>query len=352
MHENIGAKPPHASNLAGLALVLSPDGGMALQQRSLLAPGADQVLVRVAAAGCNRADLLQRAGRYPAPPGAPADVPGLEFAGTVEQVGPGVLGLRPGERVMGIVAGGAQAEWLLVPEALCVRVPQGLELLQAGAVPEAFFTAFEALVMQGQLRPGARVFVNAVGSGVGTAVVQLGQALGAQVVGTTRSADKLQRCRALGLHGGLVLDGTLDEAQLRERLQAEAGGPFDLAIDLLGGEHLGLALSLLGTGGTLVSLGFIAAPAAPVDLAQLVARRLRLIGTSLRSRPNHEKAVLAARFAKEVLPLLESERIKPVVEQVFDLADAAAAYALMEANRNFGKILLAPGGAGKGLHRD
>lgn len=327
---------------AGLALVLTPDGGMALQRRSLAAPGADQVLVRVAAAGCNRADLLQRAGRYPAPPGAPADVPGLEFAGTVEQVGPGVLNLRPGDRVMGIVAGGAQAQWLLVPEAMCVRVPEGLDLLQAGAVPEAFFTAFEALVMQGQLRPGARVFVNAVGSGVGTAVVQLGQALGARMLGTTRSADKLQRCQQLGLHAGLVLDGSMDAAQARERLQALAGGPFDLAIDLLGGDQSGLALSLLDTGGTLVSLGFIVAPTATVDLAQLVARRLRLIGTSLRSRPSHEKAVLAARFQKEVVPLLESGRIQPVIEQVFDLGDAAAAYALMEANRNFGKILLAP----------
>lgn len=332
----------------GWALVLEGTGAMQLQRRSLPAPGADQVLVRVAAAGCNRADLLQRAGRYPAPPGAPADIPGLEFAGTVEQAGPAVLGLRAGDRVMGIVAGGAQAELLLVPEPLCVRVPDGLDVQQAGAVPEAFFTAFEALVMQGQVRPGARVFVNAVGSGVGTAVAQLGRALGARVLGTTRSSDKLQRCLDLGLHGGLVQDGSRDADTERAELQKQAGGPFDLAIDLLGGSQLEQALGLLGTGGTLVSLGFIASATATVDLAQLVARRLRLIGTSLRSRPNHEKAMLAARFEKEVVPLLASGTIRPVLEQVFALEQAEQAYALMEANRNFGKIVLAPGAAAKG----
>lgn len=333
--------PTSAAPYTGQALVLGVEGHMAVQRRDVLSPCADQVLVRVAAAGCNRADLLQRAGRYPAPPGAPADVPGLEFAGTVEKTGPGVLNLRAGDRVMGIVAGGAQAELLLVPEALCVPVPLNLELLQAGAIPEAFFTAFEALVVQGGVRPGARVFVNAVGSGVGTALIQLGHALGARVVGITRSADKLQRCRDLGLHDGLVVADP-DAAGVHERLQELVGGPFDLAVDLLGGAHLGLILRLLATGSTVVSLGFIAAPSAEVDLTQLVARRLRLLGTSLRSRPNHEKAILAARFTKEVLPLFAAGRIRPVIDRVFALDSAAEAYAFMESNQNFGKILLAP----------
>lgn len=322
------------------AVVFSDAGAVDVVQRSLPAPVADQVLVRVAAAGCNRADLLQRDGRYPAPAGAPADVPGLEFAGTVHAVGSGVLALRTGDRVMGITGGGAQAQHLLIREALCVPVPPGLDLVAAAALPEACSTAFEALVLQGGVRPGARVFVNAVGSGIGTALVQFAQAFGARVVGTTRSPDKLERALDLGLDAGLVADGTEQPAALAERLRAVAGGEVDLAIDLLGGRHLACAVDVVRAGGRVVLLGFLDGATSTVDARTLVSRRVSIVGTSLRGRPDHEKAVLAARFTREVLPLIADGLLRPVVDRVLDLDDVQRAYDLLERNATFGKVLL------------
>ena len=346
MKENSG------DNRTALAVVFGADAGIGVQAREVLAPRADQVLVQVAAAGCNRADLLQRDGRYPAPAGVPSDIPGLEFSGTVVQVGELAHGLRVGDRVMGIYGGGAQAQYLLVPESICVPVPEGLDVVDAGALPEAFFTAYEALVEQGGLRRGARVLVNAVGSGVGTALVQLARALGAQVYGTTRTQAKLEQCEALGLSGGLVVEEGESPATTRERLVALAGGEFDLAVDLLGGSHLSLLLAALAPQGTVVSLGFIAAQQASLDLATIIARRLRVVGTSLRGRPNHEKAVLARRIARDLLPLFASGELRPVIDRRFPLEEAAAAYARMEENRNFGKILLLPGAPVEGESHD
>lgn len=325
------------------AVVLAGARGVRVEQRCIAAPVADQVLVRVVGAGCNRADLLQRDGLYPAPAGAPVDVPGLEFAGTVEAVGSGVLTLATGDRVMGITGGGAHAEYLLVPEALCVEVPAQLDLLTAGALPETAFTAFEALVVQGGVRPGARVFVNAVGSGVGTALVQLAGAFGARVVGTTRSAAKLERARDLGLHAGLVVDGSEQPEELAEQVRALAGGDIDLAVDLLGGAHLEQAAGTLRVAGRIVVLGFLAGTSSTVDVRVLVSRRLSVVGTSLRSRPDHEKAVLAGRFAREALPLVADGLLSPVVDRVFDLAEAEQAYAHLESNQTFGKVLLRTG---------
>jgi NADPH2:quinone reductase len=322
------------------AVVLQPGGHVGLAPRVIAAPVADQVLVRVAGAGCNRADLLQRDGRYPAPPGAPADIPGLEFAGEVEAVGAGVLRLRAGDRIMGITGGGAQAEYLLVREELCVEVPASLDLLTAGAVPEAYFTAFEALVVQGGIRPGARVFVNAVASGVGTALVQLADAFGARVIGTTRSAAKLDRARTLGLHAGLVVDGSEPPGQLTEQIREAAGGEIDLAVDLLGGRHVSQAVDALRVGGRVVALGFLDDRAATIDVGALVSRRVSIVGTSLRSRPDHEKAALATRFSREVLPLVAGGQVSPVVDRVIDLADVAQAYDLLERNATFGKLVL------------
>lgn len=325
------------------AVVLGGAGGARVEQRSIAGPVADQVLVRVVGAGCNRADLLQRDGLYPAPAGAPPDVPGLEFAGTVEAVGDRVLHLGPGDRVMGITGGGAQAEYLLVPEGLCVEVPDALDLLTAGALPETAFTAFEALVVQGGVGPGARVFVNAVGSGVGTALVQLAGAFGARVVGTTRSAAKLERARDLGLHAGLVVDGSEQPGELAERVRELAGGDIDLAVDLLGGAHVSQAAGMLGVGGRVVVLGFLTGAVSTIDARVLVSRRLSVVGTSLRSRADHEKAVFAARFSKQALSLVVDGRLSPVVDRVFDLVDVAQAYALLESNETFGKVLLRPG---------
>lgn len=328
------------------AVVFAGEGGVRVERRVIAAPVADQVRVRVLAAGCNRADLLQRDGHYPAPPGAPADVAGLEFAGEVEAVGAGVLRLRPGDRVMGIAGGGAQADYLLVPEDMCVEVPGSVDLLTAGALPEAYFTAFEALVVQGGIRPGARVFVNAVASGIGTALVQLATAFGARVVGTTRNAAKLERVRPLGLHAGIVVDGSEQPAQLAEQITAAAGGEIDLAVDLLGGRHLATAVSGLRVAGRVVVLGFLDGTSATVDVRAMVARRLSVLGTSLRGRADHEKAVLAARFSREILPLIADGQLSPVVDRVIDLVDVAEAYELLERNATFGKVLLRPSHSG------
>lgn len=334
------ATGPARAPVRSMRAVVLRDGLVNVEPRSIATPVADQILVRVAVAGCNRADLLQRDGRYPAPAGAPADVPGLEFAGEVEAMGEGALRLRPGDRVMGITGGGAQAEYLLIREDLCVEVPPGLDLLAAGALPEAYFTAFEALVVQGDLRPGERVLVNAVGSGVGTAVVQLANVLGARVVGTTRSARKLDRARELGLHAGLVVDGGQKPGRVAELIREAACGEIDLAVDLLGGRHLPLAVETLRLGGRVVVLGFLDQPSATIDIRALVARRISILGTSLRSRPDHEKAALATRFSREVLPLVAEGKVSPVIDRVIDLVAVEQAYDLLERNAAFGKVLL------------
>lgn len=323
------------------AVILPGNGLVSVVEREVPRPEADQLLVRVVGAGCNRADLLQRDGLYPAPPGAPADIPGLEFSGVVEAVGHGVLKTRPGDRVMGITGGGAQAEFLRIREDICVPVPDTIDLLAAAAIPEAYFAAFEALVRQGSVYPGATVFVNAAGSGVGTAVVQLAKALGARVVGTTRTAAKLERLWSLGLDAGIVASGDETSSSRAERIRDEIGGEVDISVDLLGGEHLGTALEVLRTSGTAVVLGAVAGTVSPVSIPLIIARRLTIRATALRGRPDYEKASLSAVFERNVLPFLRSGMAKPVLDQVLDLDEAEPAYKLLEEGKAFGKIVLA-----------
>ncbi|MGW4033757.1 zinc-binding dehydrogenase [Streptomyces sp. NPDC004838] len=325
------------------AVILPGNGAVSLGEREIAEPHADQVLVRVAGAGCNRADILQRDGLYPAPPGAPADIPGLEFSGIVEKTGPDATAVRPGDQVMGITGGGAQAEFVLIREDHCVPVPDGMDLLTAAAVPEAFFTAFEALVRQGAVRAGHRVYVNAAGSGVGTAVVQLATALGARVAGSTRSAAKLEKLKSLGLDVGITLSGRESAESRAGRLKAEAGGEFDVAIDLLGGDHLTTALHAVRRTGTVVLLGAIAGIAATVPIPLMITRQLTVRGMALRGRPPHEKAELAAGFTRDVLPLLDEGLLNPVVDRTLELAQAETAYSLLEEDKVFGKIVLEAG---------
>lgn len=324
-------------------VILPGNGIVSLGEREVPEPYADQVLVRVAGAGCNRADIMQRDGLYPAPAGAPADIPGLEFSGIVEKTGPGVSAARPGDRVMGITGGGAQAEFVLIREDHCVPVPTGMELLTAAAVPEAYFTAFEALVRQGAVRPGHTVYVNAAGSGVGTAVVQLGKALGARMTGSTRSAAKLERLSSIGLDAGVV---TTDDESVRSRadhVRAEAGGEVDVVIDLLGGDHLSTALHLVRPSGTVVLLGALAGVTATVPVPLMITRQLAVRGMALRGRPDRAKAELAAEFTRDVLPLLDKGLLNPVLEHTLDLAEAASAYTLLQEGTVFGKIVLKAG---------
>lgn len=300
-------------------------------------PGPGEVLVEVAAAGVNRADTLQRRGFYPAPPGAPAQVPGLEYAGTVAQVGAGVSALRVGDRVMGIVAGGGMATHVVVHEREALRVPGGLDLQQAAAIPEVFLTAYDALFAQAGVGMGQDVLIHAVGSGVGTAALQLVRASGARAIGTSRSAGKLERCREFGLQDGLLIADKRFSAQVLERT---GGRGVDVILDSIGAAYLGENLASLALRGKLVVIGLMAGATGELALSTLLSKRLQLLGSVLRSRPLEEKAALAQAFSRDVLPLFERGLLSPVIDAVLPMADIAQAHRRMEANDSFGKLVM------------
>lgn len=302
------------------------------------AAGAGEVVVEIAAAGLNRADCLQRRGLYPAPPGSPADIPGLEFAGVVAERGAGATRFAVGERVMGIAGGGAMATHIAVHERTLVPVPAGLDLERAAAVPEAFMTAHDALFSQGGLTIGDQVVIHAVGSGVGTAAVQLVARAGARSIGTSRDEGKLERCRALGMHEGILVDG---ERRFAERVRALTGGHgAALILDGVGAAYLEENVRALATGGRLIVIGLLGGASAPLPLGLLLARRGRVLGTVLRSRPLEEKAVLAQEFTAAVVPLLADGRLVPVVDDVLPMSEVREAHRRMERNETFGKLVL------------
>jgi putative PIG3 family NAD(P)H quinone oxidoreductase len=316
------------------------DGGvLRVEDRPVPEPVADQVLVRVHGAGINRADLLQRAGRYPPPKGVPADIPGLEFAGVVEATGPDARTLKAGDAVMGIVAGGGQAEYLVTPEAHCVRVPAGMDTVTAGGVPEAFVTAHDAMFTQADLHPGARVLVHAVASGVGTAALQLACAAGATVVGTSRTKDKLDRAVELGLQHGILVGREFEPAALATEITNTAG-PADIVIDLVGGSYLAVDVAVAAPKARIVVVGLIAGARHELDMGALLSKRLTVRGTVLRSRPAHEKAEVTHAFAGQVVPLLAAGSVHPIIDAVVPLAEAERAYELMSTDALFGKVVL------------
>ncbi|HEX5096536.1 MAG TPA: NAD(P)H-quinone oxidoreductase [Acidimicrobiia bacterium] len=320
------------------------DGALHIAERPIPEPAAGQVRVRVQGAGINRADLIQRLGLYPAPPGSPPDIPGLEFAGVVDACGDGVTQFTAGDHVFGIAGGGAQAEYLVIPAAQCARVPDGLDLVAMGGVPEAFVTAHDALVTWAEIRAGEWMLVHAVGSGVGTAALQLARALGARVIGTARTPDKLERCRDLGLARGIVpprtTDGALDVPTLAAQLQEETGGGVDVTLDLVGGDYVEADLHAAALKGRIVVIGTLAGGSARLPLLSLMSKRLSLFGTVLRARTDAEKGDAVAAFARDVVPFLASGTLDPVVDRVFPMAEAEAAYALVESDTTFGKVIL------------
>jgi putative PIG3 family NAD(P)H quinone oxidoreductase len=300
-------------------------------------PGGGEVLVEVAAAGLNRADLLQRRGAYPAPPGSPAQVPGLEFAGTVVALGPGAHQLRAGDRVMGIAGGGAMATHLVSHERLLCSVPEGLDLVSAAAVPEAFMTAYDAIFWQAELAMGEDLLVHSVGSGVGTAAVQLAARAGARAIGTSRTPDKLERCRPLGMAEGIAVE----DGRFADRVAELTGGRgADVVLDTVGGGYLEENVRALAPRGRLVVIGLMGGASGALPLGLLMTRRARVIGTVLRSRPLEEKAILTQAFARHVVPLLADGRLVPVVDEVMAMEDVREAHRRMERNQTFGKIVL------------
>jgi len=321
------------------AVVISEPGDpgvLALCDVPLPEPGRGAVRVRVRAFGINRADLLQRRGRYPAPPGVPADIPGLEFAGRVDAVGPGRTSWTVGDRVMGIAGGGTYAEYVAVPATHVVRVPDVLTDAEAGAVPEAFVTAHDAL-RRVALDAGEWLLVHAVGSGVGQATVPLARAMGARVIGTSRTAAKLARAATLGLDIPVHVPDRDFVAVVRE---ATGGAGAEAAVDLIGGSEFPRTIDALAERGRLVLVGLTAGAAAEVNLGTILRRRLRIEGTVLRPRTVTEKADAVRHFGAEVVPLLADGTLRPVIHEVLPFDRVAEAHRIMEANENFGKLVV------------
>jgi putative PIG3 family NAD(P)H quinone oxidoreductase len=318
-------------------IITRPGGPEVMELTSLPAPvpGPGEVAIRVRAFGINRADLLQRLGRYPAPPGAPENIPGLEYAGEVEAAGPGVSGLSPGERVMGIVAGGAYAELLVTPADHALAVPPGLSMEEAAAIPEAFITAHDALERAG-VSAGDWVLVHAVGSGVGTAAVQLIHSRGARVIGTSRTTSKLDRAREMGVDVCLDSSGGEFAAAVRDA----TGGGANAAIDLIGGPRFAETLDAMALKGRVVLVGLTAGAQAEVNLGVILRRRLRIEGTVLRSRSREEKSAVIASFRRDVLPLFSAGDLHVVVDRVLPFEDVREAHACMESNTTFGKVVV------------
>jgi NADPH2:quinone reductase len=293
------------------------------------------VRVQVRAAGINRADLAQRAGSYPAPPGSPSNIPGLEFAGEVDAVGPLVRSWQPGQRVMGITGGGGQAEYLLAHEGLLVEIPENLDFVQAAGVPEVFMTAHDALFTQAGLQMGERVLIHAAGSGVGTAAIQLAKAVGATVYGTSRTAAKLEQAKSLGLDVGLSAQNFAAEVK-----QLTGGAGVHVVLDFIGAAYMEQNLEALATWGRLVFLATLGGAMANVNLGLVMGKRLQIRGCTLRTRTLEEKLAVTRRFATQVVPLLASGRVRPIIEQVYPLQEVASAHAIMAENKNFGKLVL------------
>jgi putative PIG3 family NAD(P)H quinone oxidoreductase len=307
-------------------------------------PGPDDLLVDIHHAALNRADVIQRMGGYPDPSRRPGDsgpeIPGMEYAGRVAAVGDRVVGWSVGDEVMGIEAGGCYAEQLVTHQRLALPVPAGLAPADAAAVPEVFITAWDALVVQGGLTSGRWALIHAGASGVGTAGIQIAKAIGA-CVAVTCSAGKMAACTALG--ADLVLERSPADwvAALQAGLgQRGATTGADTVLDVIGGAEADRNLRVVRPKGTIVQVGLMGGGAVEVNLGLLLAKRVRWVGTVLRSRPLEEKAAISRRFADEVLPLFTAGALKPVIDRRFALDDVAAAHAHMEADANVGKILL------------
>ncbi len=319
------------------AIAISKFGGpdvLTVVDRPVPEPARGEVRVRVRATAINRADLLQRMGAYPAPADSPPDIPGLEFAGEVDALGEGATRFAVGDRVFGLVGGGAYAEALVTHERALAAIPDGVGFEEAAAIPEAFITAHDAMVAQAGITSGETLLVHAVGSGVGTAAAQLGRALGAFVIGTARTADKLERAKPLGMDAGVVVaDGKFADAVKRI-------APAHAVLELVGGGYVNEDLRCVRTLGRIVLIGLMAGAKNEIDLGLVLRNRVRIFGTVLRARPLEEKIAATRAFEEQVVPLLARRKIAPVIDTVMPLDQAAAAHVRMSSNDSFGKIVL------------
>jgi NADPH:quinone reductase len=307
------------------------DGNLSVEDHPDPRAGAGECLVRVKAAGLNGADMMQRRGFYPAPPGSPQDIPGLELAGEVVECGPGAARFSPGDRVMGIVAGGGQAELAVVHERILMPVPENLGWVEAGAVPETFTTAHDGVFTQAGLKLGERLLVHGGAGGVGTAAIQLGHAAGARVTATVRNADHRPAVAELG-------------AEVIAPEGFEQHGPFDVILELVGGPNMPGNLEALGTWGRIMVIGISAGAKAEVNLGLAMQRRARILNSTLRPRPLEEKAMTARAMERSVLPLLASGAARVLIAETYPLEEAVAAYDRFAEGGKLGNIVLTMGG--------
>ncbi|WP_200808544.1 NAD(P)H-quinone oxidoreductase [Tistlia consotensis] len=316
--------------------IAKPGGPEALKpaSRPVPQPGRGEVLIRVAAAGVNRPDVLQRKGGYPPPPGA-SDIPGLELAGEVVALGEGVETWRAGDRVCALVTGGGYAEYAVAPAAQCLPVPQGLSMVEAAALPETFFTVWSNVFDRGGLKAGERFLVHGGSSGIGTVAIQLASRFGARVFTTAGSDEKCRACEELGAERAI---------NYREddfvSVVKEAAGGCDLILDMVGGDYIPRDVSLLSPDGRLVFIAFLGGPKVELNFSQVMVKRLTITGSTLRARDVPFKAAIAANLQARVWPLIEAGQVKPIVNRTFPLAEAAQAHALMESSAHIGKIVL------------
>ena len=324
------------------AIVISRFGGpevLELRDVPTPSPTRGDVRVRVRATAVNRADLIQRAGHYPAPPDSPQDIPGLEFAGEIDAIGEGVTEWVPGDRVVGLCGGGAYAEAVVVPSRTLARLPADVSFTDGAAIPEAFITAWDAMVVQARLGAGERVLIQAASSGVGTAAIQIARAIGARAIGTSRSPAKLERLRALGLDDAIAIGN--DSRFATPVLEATGGAGADVVLELVGGAHLAEDLACVALRGRIVLVGMMGGSRTEIDLGAVMKRRVQIIGTMLRARPLEEKIAAVQQLARHLMPLFERGALRAIVDRVLPLAQAGDAHARVASNDTFGKVVLA-----------
>jgi putative PIG3 family NAD(P)H quinone oxidoreductase len=299
-------------------------------------PGDGEVLIQVAAAGVNRPDLMQRAGRYPPPPGAP-DIPGLEVAGTIVAVGPEVASWTAGQNVCALLAGGGYAEFAAAPAPQCLPVPRGLTLVEAAALPETFFTVWTNVFERGRLAAGESLLVHGGSSGIGTSAIQMARARGARVFATAGTAEKCAACERLGAERAVNYREEDFVAAIRH---LTGGRGVDVVLDMVGGDYLRRNLEVLAPEGRLVQIAFLEGSTVEVNLWTLMAKRLTITGSTLRPRTVAQKGAIADAVRREIWPLVEGGRIRPVIHATFPLARAAEAHRLLESGTHIGKVVL------------
>jgi NADPH2:quinone reductase len=316
------------------AIAIRKPGGPEVLELGELArpePALGEILIRVSAAGVNRPDTFQRMGLYP-----PPDTPGLEVAGEVVAIGPGVTRWKAGDRVCALVGGGGYAEYCLAHEAHALSVPKGLNEIEAAGLPETVFTVWTNVFERGALKPGETFLVHGGTSGIGTTAIQLALAFGARVIATAGSADKCATCVRLGAEA----INYRDQDFVEEVMKLTDGHGVDVVLDMVGGDYIQRNISIAAPDGRIVSIAFLRGPKAEVNFMPVMAKRLTLTGSTLRPRSNEEKAALARTIEANVWPLIETGRMKPIIDTTFPLADAAKAHALMESSSHIGKIVL------------